>query len=589
MAVAAATGKGIWTSNGPASPDESLTFRIALKQRNLDQLAAAFWRVSSPHHRDYGKHLTKEQVLAIIAPPAEDVASVLSWLRTANITKVHNRGDVLEVVEVKAAQVEWLLGSQLHRWTPAFGQDPLGTSPGARAPHVLRLAGVPLLAAGVSDVVESFMGLEDAPMSIRRRGVMVGAEEGDGHPYTYPYTLRNLYGMDATRDRITNPAVTQGVAAFEGLMSKQGFDQNDLDDFFAGTGETPTLVTKIVGNNPGRSAEGSLDIQYISTIGSGAATQFWTTSGTFVDQANDIFNTDAASRPLVYSVSYGIDEHQYQKYITRCDTEYMKLGTVGVSVLVASGDDGANGDEACLGTYPLMGGGYPATSPYVTSVGATQQDHNATHPSTATTAPVCSEIHFCADGTTQPVTPEYACSHGLGSLITTGGGFSYFTDQPSYQKDAVLSYLKSGVALPSCTGCYDPAKRAYPDISANGDYFLLRFPYKDAKWCSSAGTSASTPVVAGIISQLNNKRLAGGKAPLGFLNPMLYSAAQEHPSSFTDITIGDNEWSRLSHCKFGYKCTKGWDPVTGLGTPNYPELSKYLLSLDGQFQRGELA
>jgi tripeptidyl-peptidase-1 len=119
-------------------------------------------------------------------------------------------------------------------------------------------------------------------------------------------------------------------------------------------------------------------------------------------------------------------------------------------------------------------------------------------------------------------------------------------------------------------------------VSANGDYFLLRFPYNGKQWCSSAGTSCSTPVFAGIVSLLNGKRLTANKAPLGFLNPLLYTAAVQHPTVFTDITVGDNTYSRLSHCKYGFKCAKGWDPVTGLGTPNFPEIVKYLTTVDSK-------
>jgi tripeptidyl-peptidase-1 len=563
-----------WVSVGRSSPDDQLSFRIALKQRNLNVLEETFWNVSNPEHERYGQFLTRDEVLRLVAPSPEEVSAVTRWLANANISRINNRGDVLEIVQASASQVEALFVGEsvvLHRFKYQGGGEGL-----------LRLVGELRLPVEIQSVVESFLGLEDKPFIIRRRGVLVGADDAS-HPYTFPYTLRKLYGIDAVNDRISTPKATQAVAAFDSIVGKQAFDPSELADFYTGTGEFATVVTKISGPNSGHSPEGNLDVQYLGSMGSGGALQFWATGGTFVDQANDIFSESDSDRPLVYSVSYGIDEHQYRSYIARCDTEYMKLGTVGVSVLVASGDDGANGDEACLGTYPLMGGGYPSTSPYVTSVGATQQDHNATHQSSATTAPICSQITYCADGTTQPPTPEMACSHGTGSLITTGGGFSFFAAQPDYQKAAVSAYLKSGTALPSCgADCFTATNRAYPDVSANGDYFLLRFPYNGKQWCSSAGTSCSTPVFAGIISLLNGKRLTANKAPLGFLNPLLYTAAVQHPTVFTDITVGDNTYSRLSHCKYGFKCAKGWDPVTGLGTPNFPEIVKYLTTVDSK-------
>jgi tripeptidyl-peptidase-1 len=95
--------------------------------------------------------------------------------------------------------------------------------------------------------------------------------------------------------------------------------------------------------------------------------------------------------------------------------------------------------------------------------------------------------------------------------------------------------------------------------------------------------SASTPVLAGVISRLNAARIAQGKPRMGFLNPWLYSHGQ---TGFTDIILG-----RSSGCKrnpgdirvrnASWDATEGWDPVTGLGTPLFPTLVKLALS-DGQ-------
>jgi tripeptidyl-peptidase-1 len=51
-----------------------------------------------------------------------------------------------------------------------------------------------------------------------------------------------------------------------------------------------------------------------------------------------------------------------------------------------------------------------------------------------------------------------------------------------------------------------------------------------------SGTSASAPTFASIIALLNDELIAAGKPPLGFLNPLLYSA----PETLTDITSGNN-------------------------------------------------
>lgn len=87
----------------------------------------------------------------------------------------------------------------------------------------------------------------------------------------------------------------------------------------------------------------------------------------------------------------------------------------------------------------------------------------------------------------------------------------------------------------------------------------------------AGGTSASTPMVAGIVTLLNELRIAKGKGPIGFLNPTLYA----HPEAFNDITEGGNPGCGTE----GFKCQPGWDPVTGLGSPNFPKLKEVFLSL----------
>jgi tripeptidyl-peptidase-1 len=122
---------------------------------------------------------------------------------------------------------------------------------------------------------------------------------------------------------------------------------------------------------------------------------------------------------------------------------------MGVTLVAASGDDGANprdarettgfiGASAC-GYMPV----FPTSCPYVTSVGATSGPEM---------------------GTT-----EVTCSSADGSVITGGGGFSTHYSRPSFQDSVVPSYLtsKAGTDEDPVAG-YNAAGRGYPDISAAG-------------------------------------------------------------------------------------------------------------------------
>ena len=93
----------------------------------------------------------------------------------------------------------------------------------------------------------------------------------------------------------------------------------------------------------------------------------------------------------------------------------------------------------------------------------------------------------------------------------------------------------------------------------------------NGKSSTLSGTSGSAPAFAALVSLLNEARLSNGGAPLGFLNPWLYQNA----GAFTDITEGTNALGDFKHpgpTKYGWNCTVGWDPITGLGTPVFTKL-----------------
>jgi tripeptidyl-peptidase-1 len=238
----------------------------------------------------------------------------------------------------------------------------------------------------------------------------------------------------------------------------------------------------------------------------------------------------------------------------------LKLGLAGVSVLYSSGDYGVagNGGQCCAlpgcagGEYNGGGSGsfnpsFPGTCPYVTSVGATQVKHDY---SITPTVP----------------SPEAACE----TVIYSGGGFSNNFPLPAYQADAVAFYFQHHTPDKYNSTIYNDsqAARGYPDVSANGANYVIGV---DGTLSLVYGTSASSPVFGSVVTMLNNARLKQGKGPIGFLNPTLYA----FPDALNDITLGDNQGCGTQ----GFRAVKGWDPLTGLGTPNYPKLLEVFTAL----------
>lgn len=200
----------------------------------------------------------------------------------------------------------------------------------------------------------------------------------------------------------------------------------------------------------------------------------------------------------------------------------MQLGARGTSILFASGDGGVAGSQttSCSTFLPT----FPSGCPFMTSVGATT-------------------------GITET------------AATFSSGGFSNFFARPSYQSTDVANYL---TALGSTnSGKFNTTGRGFPDVSAQGENVEI---VSGGQTGTVAGTSCSSPIFASVIALLNDRLVAAGKSPLGFLNPFLYSAAGK--AALNDITTGNNPGCNTN----GFPAKTGWDPVTGLGTPNFSKL-----------------
>jgi len=317
--------------------------------------------------------------------------------------------------------------------------------------------------------------------------------------------------------------------------AEQYVDQKDLDAFFAKY-DPPSVGRKmeIIGpnkpSNPG--VEAMLDVQYGLTIGADVKRGvFWYTPGRmpnstspdnepYLQWLSDV--AKAATPPLIFSISYGDDEPSVPlDYANRCNVEFIKCGTRGISILAASGDSGVGSDS---GSCTKFVGQWPAASPFITAVG----------------------------GTTS-ISREVAVSF-------SGGGFSNYWQRPSWQSAAVDQYFKVATGLPP-TDRYNHTSRGWPDVAALATSYMI---IVGGMTMPVDGTSCSTPTFAGVVTLLNDARLALNKKPLGYLNPMLY----QNPSVFNDITSGNNPGCGTQ----GFPAAVGWDPVTGLGTPNFPKL-----------------
>lgn len=238
-----------------------------------------------------------------------------------------------------------------------------------------------------------------------------------------------------------------------------------------------------------------------------------------------------STKPGVITISYGEDESAFsQGDAQSICTAAQKLTAQGTTVVVASGDNGVNANQAQSGEScdQHFNPTYPSGCPYVLSVGATQ-------------------------GTSPEVPTDGSAQSGFWS----GAGFSNVFSAPSYQASVVKSYVNSIGSLDS--GKYNKNGRAFPDLAALGLNIQIHYQGQDT---TVGGTSAAAPIVASHIALLNNYRQQNGKGRVGWFQPKLYG----NPSALSDITSGKTGGCFEDNTLY-FPAKKGWDPASGLGTP----------------------
>ncbi len=227
-----------------------------------------------------------------------------------------------------------------------------------------------------------------------------------------------------------------------------------------------------------------------------------------------------------------------QQELQKWDAFYQQSTTQqGITYLTASGDNGAT-DYADLQGKNLSKSAttsFAADNPWVTSVGGTTLTRSGA---------TFSEKVWNSGG-------------------ASGGGFSRFFKTPSYQQ-----------TLPASVQSQLNNRRGVPDIAAAADPSTALAYYVSGQWQLIGGTSASTPLCAGIIAIA--EQMAGH--PLGFINPGLYKLAKSstYNQDFRDITAGNN--SNYAAGVTGYSAAPGWDAATGLGSPNAEKLIPDLIA-----------
>jgi kumamolisin len=459
----------------------------------------------SRHHAP----LTREEFAARYGAAPDDVRRVEAFAQQFNLT----------VLSVELGRRVVVLTGTIAALNEAFGttlklyQHMDGLYRGRTGPLYLP--------ADLEHVVVGVLGLDNRPQAqvrCRRHRPVTGAKAAKSTSFTPPQ-IAELYQFPTS---VTGAGQTVAIVELGG-----GYKVADLQTYFAALGLTTPSVTAVsvdgATNTPAgdpSSADGEvlLDIEIIGSIASGAGIAVYfgpNTDQGFLDAITTAVH-DTLRTPSIVSISWGGAESTWtQQALTAYDQAFQDAAALGVTVCCAAGDGGSS-DGVSDGQAHVD---FPASSPHVLACGGTH-------------------IKTSAESLTGEVVWNDGTSGGA-----TGGGVSEVFTLPAYQQSADVpvsvnpSHFK-GRGVPDVSGDADPATG-----------YQVRVDGSDVVY---GGTSAVAPLWSALVALINQSR---GR-PLGYLNPALYTLGTP---GLRDITSGNNG---------AYKAGPGWDPCTGLGSPN---------------------
>ena len=359
------------TSRADEAKPHTVVFLI--KQRNMDELTRILHDVSDPLSPNYGQHLTREEVADLTSNP-ESRDAVVSYL-SSNGASVISETLGGEYITANAPVAVWEVMFNTEFFT--FHKTHLDQ----RVERVVRAEKywVPReLDLHVESVFNTIEMPLDSTGQLPKLSRTTGFNTMDASKLIIggritPYKLKTYYNMSSTLIGSINS--TQAIFGGAG----QYFSPADLLQFQIRNGLPQIPVTASIGNHSsnakcildsGTCVEFDIDLEYIMGMSPGSPTTAWYTDNSFSGWLQTIANT--VNPPLVLSISYGALEKDFPASVKDAfSMAAIKLGTMGVTILVSSGDDGANSYMPVAGSYCGYYPTFPASNPYIVSVGGT--------------------------------------------------------------------------------------------------------------------------------------------------------------------------------------------------------------------------
>jgi len=491
---------------GPVSPTAPVEVTLVLRA-STSQLSdhVASLAVQRPGQR---QHLTRAEFQDQFGAAADDIELVRRFAAEHGLTV----GDVTPaarsvVLTGSAAQMAEAFGVELRSY-----RTPAGLVRGRQGP-----VSVP---DWLGPRVEGVLGLDTRPQAQPHFRLMSSAPQAEFRPAAAPAQSFSVPELAQIYRFPEGTGAGQTIAIIE---LGGGYEPADLAHYFDSVDISPApgvvaVAVDGIGNTPSgdpNSADGEvgLDIEVAGALAPAAQLVVYFAPNTdkgFLDAVNAAVH-DTVHDVSVISISWGGPESTWTaQALDAMEAVFLAASALGISVFCASGDNGS-ADAATDGRAHVD---FPASSP---------------------TAVACGGTTLRTNGTT--ITSETVWN-GSGA---TGGGVSEHFDVPAYQVTIDPTSANPGAGH----------GRGVPDVAAVADPDTGYQVFVDGTSFTVGGTSAVAPLWAGLTARL--QQVLGQR--LAPLHPHLYAAT----NAFNDITEGNNG---------AYQAGPGWDPCTGLGSPD---------------------
>lgn len=566
-----------WQRRWLAPRDGDIRLHIALRQEDG---GAAVERqlllASDPDSAGFRQHLGPGRPADLSSPAQGSVRNTEIWLQQHDLLRDASISGGMFEIDTTIRKAERLLNTTYFVYsdgTQEVTRTELYYIPDIVAGHIDFIAPTTSFPKAASakrpNIVPNDQLTTHAGLSLHKR------DSCSGDDFATPTCIREAYGITFAGYNYTAQPdrTTFAVYATEGAT----FAPNDLQNYlhrYNPPAAQASATYQVVGNGDpaneggiGSKFETALDTQVFMGLAWPAKAILYKNGGVFGPKKGATYDNFVSflqelvhnkTVPGVVSFSESMPENQMDPdYARRLCNMMAQVGARGVSLLFSSGNNGPSGDQPTGTHTDIFEPEWPASCPWVTSVGGTTDLSNE-KAATKQTIPLASRAGY----------------------VASGGGFSNLFPRPTYQRPAVEQYVYNKIpAAYSTVPGFNPSGRGIPDVSA----FSTQFPtVVNGVPFPVGGTSAATPTWAAIITLLNDYEAFHGRPTLGFLNPWLYGVAG---SAIRDIVEGGNNAGScysLAGCQlsqipqYGCDITEGWDPVTGLGSPKFRALVRAL-------------